>query len=63
MTIIYSATKNYTLHQKLYGDGIAYYNNSPRQKKMSCLEYGCLSFWEINVLTFWSSGMLTRKQA
>ena len=54
--------KNYALHQKLYGDGIAWYNSSPRLKKGCHAWDMAVSVWEINILTFWSSGMLTEKQ-
>ena len=40
--------KNYALHQKLYGDGIAWYNSSPRLKK------GCHA-WDMAVWAFGKS--------
>ena len=34
-----------------------------RREKYEChaWKYGCRSSWEINILTFWPSGMLTEK--
>ena len=53
MTIFFSAAeKLYLTPEAVLGCYCLVQQFSAIKKLCSCLEYGCLSFWEINILKF-----------